>query len=354
MQPVTFSKSGFEVTAHTRRRVPSGMFEPITTLLVNRGVDYTIGFDTGGYIDARLPDGSFLLVGPQYADYQGPDRTGPQDGWFAGWLEVGGEPTPLYDSQPGQHDHQHGTDPGPLLACINEHLDRRGVPSKQEVQERLVRAESLLHRAGFVPTVHNGVACHRLPAAMLDPGERRTAVTRAADYLRAEGFGVNYPADLTDWVAERAVLPSRPLAGLGGEIAKAGHTEEVVAALSVLTAPGDGVLDQAVDVLHQTAAWWEGLNSTASDPHYAARLREIANRTDSYVREIRALRGDLADRHAAHPQAAARSAASGHDPRVAAALASSPASERTLTGHHAETLLAAPPPAADRPAGRIR
>ncbi|WP_051816771.1 hypothetical protein [Kitasatospora sp. NRRL B-11411] len=127
-----------------------------------------------------------------------------------------------------------------------------------------------------------------------------------------------------------------------------------MAALSVLTAPGDGVLDQAIDALQQTATWWEGLNSTSSDPHYAARLREVANLTDRYVQEIRALRGDLADRHAAHPQSAARSAASGHDLRVAAALASSPASERTLTGHPAEALLAAQPPAAGRPAGRNR
>ncbi|MFC8720645.1 hypothetical protein [Kitasatospora sp. NPDC057198] len=354
MQPVTFSKSGFEVTAHTRRHLPGGTFEPITTLLAARGVDYTIDFDPGDYIDAHLPDGSFLLVGPRYADYQEPGRTGPQNGWFASWIEADGELNTLYNSEPGRPHHQHGTDTGPLLTCINEHLDRRGVPSEQEARERLVRAESLLHRAGFVPTTQNGVACHRLPAAMLDPAERRTAVTRAADYLRAEGFGVNYPADLTDWTAEQATLPSRSLARLGKEITKAGHTEEVVAALSVLTAPGDGVLDQAVDVLHQTATWWEGLNSTASDPHYAARLREIANRTDSYVREIRALRGDLADRHAAHPQAAARSAASGHDPRVVAALASSPASERTLTGHPVEALLAAPPPAADRPASRTR
>ncbi|WP_030459374.1 hypothetical protein [Kitasatospora sp. NRRL B-11411] len=207
MHPVTFSKSGFEVTAHTRRTPPNNEFTPITTLLVNRGVDYTIDFETGDYIDAQLPDGSFLLAGPQYADYQEPGWTGPQNGWFAEWLEVGGEPKPLYDSQPGHLHHEHGTDTGPLLACIDEHLDRRGVPSEQEVRERLVRAESLLHRAGFVPTIQNGVVCHRLPAAMLGPAERRVAVTRAADYLRAEGFGVNCPTDLTDWAAERATPP---------------------------------------------------------------------------------------------------------------------------------------------------
>ncbi|MFJ5879847.1 hypothetical protein [Kitasatospora cineracea] len=354
MQPVKFSKSGFKVTAHTRRTPPNNEFTPITTLLVNRGVDYTIDFETGDYIDAQLPDGSFLLAGPQYADYQEPGWTGPQNGWFAEWLEVGGEPTPLYDSQPGHLHHEHGTGTGPLLACIDEYLDRRGVPSEQEVRKRLARAESPLHRAGFVPTTQNGVACHRLPAAMLGPAERRTAVTRAADYLQAEGFDVNCPTGLTDWAAERATLPSHPLDRLGEDIAKAGHTEEVVAALSVLTAPGDGVLDQAVDVLHQTATWWEGLNSTSADPHYAARLREVAHLTDRYVREIRALRGDLADRHATHPQAAARSAASGHDLRVAAALAHAPASGRTPTGHSAETPLAAQPPATDRPASRNR
>ncbi|MFD7734205.1 hypothetical protein ACFV6F_27965 [Kitasatospora phosalacinea] len=354
MQPVTFSKSGFGVTAHTRRTPPNNEFTPIITLLAARGVEYTIDFETGDYIDAQLPDGSFLLAGPQYADYQEPGWSGPQNGWFAEWLELGGEPAPLYDSQPGHLDHEHGTDTGPLLACLNDHLDQRGVPSEQEVRKRLARADSLLHRAGFVPTSQNGVACHRLPAAMLDPDERRTAVTRAADYLRAEGFGVDCPTDLTDRAAAGTALPSRPLDRLGEDIAKAGHTEDVVAALSVLTTPGDGVLDQAVDALHQTATWWEGLNATASDPHYAARLREIADLTDRYVREIRALRGDLADRHAPHPQAAARSAASGHDLRVTAALASSPASERTLTGHPAEALLAAQPPATGRPSGRNR
>ncbi|MFB7946505.1 hypothetical protein ACFC6L_16500 [Kitasatospora phosalacinea] len=354
MQPVKFSQSSFGVIAHTRRRVPGGEFESITALLVNRGVGYTIDFDTGDYVDAQLPDGSFLLVGPQYADYQGPRRTGPQEGWFAGWLEAGGEFNPLYDSRPGHLDQEHGTDPRALLACIDEYLDRRGVPSEQEVRDRIVRAESLLHRAGFVPTAANGVACHRLPAAMLDPGERRVAVTRAVGYLRAEGFGVDCPADLTDRSAAGSALPSRPLARLGEDIAKAGHTAEVVAALSVLTAPGDGVLDQAVAALQQTATWWKSLYAAPADPYYAARLREIANLTDSYVGEIRTLRGHLADRNAAHPRAAAQAATNGHDPRMVAALSSSPASERTLAGHPVETLLAAKPSATGSPVCRNR
>ncbi|MFG3224697.1 hypothetical protein ACGF07_07955 [Kitasatospora sp. NPDC048194] len=170
---------------------------------------------------------------------------------------------------------------------------------------------------------------HRLPAAMVDPGERKATVTRAVDYLRASGYRFTCPADLIDHRLPPTLPPSRSLAQVGEAIAGAGHTRRVADALSELTAPGDGVLDQAVAVLHESAAWWEGLGG-ASDPHYAARLRYIADMADGYVREIRAMRGDLADRHTAHAGRArpAAQATAGPDARVLAALATSPTDHR--------------------------
>ncbi|MEE1786903.1 hypothetical protein PUR71_28950 [Streptomyces sp. SP17BM10] len=344
MQSVQFAEDSLGVTAHTRRPSPAGRFADITTLLMQRDVDFTIDFETGDYIDAQLPDGSSLVAGPLYDEDQcGLEQMGPQNGWFVGWLERGGDLTTLYNSQPGMLNQQHGTNVGPMLACIDDHLDQRGVPSQQDVRDRLVRAESLLHRAGFIPVVRYGrETYHRLPAAMVDSAERRTAVTRAVDYLRAESFGVNCPAGLIDPEAAPVALPSRPLAELGANIAKASHTGEVVEALSELTAPGDGVLDQVVGVLNQTAAWWKELGGGA-DPHYAARLRYIADKADGYVREIRAMRGDLADRHAAHPHHSRPvlptvRPTTGTDARVEAALATSPTVLRTPTAHAAEAV----------------
>ncbi|MFJ6382683.1 hypothetical protein ACIQI7_22115 [Kitasatospora sp. NPDC092039] len=64
---------------------------------------------------------------------------------------------------------------------------------------------------------------------------------------------------------------------------------------------------------------------------------------DGYVREIRAMRGDLADRHTVHADRArpTTQATAGPGARVLASLVTSPAAVRTLTGHPAEAVLAA-------------
>jgi hypothetical protein len=139
---------------------------------------------------------------------------------------------------------------------------------------------------------------------MTDVVEQRQMVTRAVDMLQAEGFDVSCDPGLLD--------PSLPPSGDQGlslgdrlshltqSIRSAAHTGEVVAALSELTAPGDGVLQRLVESLNTTADWWEGLGEPA-DPHYANRLRYIAKKLDSYALDIRSMRGELADRHTDHP-----------------------------------------------------
>ncbi|MEV7121221.1 hypothetical protein [Kitasatospora griseola] len=167
-------------------------------------------------------------------------------------------------------------------------------------------------------------------------------MTRAIDYLRADGFGYNCPADLVDQEAAPVALPSRSLAQVRDAIAQARHTSQVADALSELTAPGDGVLDQTVGLLRQTASWWEGLGRGV-DPHYASRLRYIADLADGYATEVRAMRGVLADRHAPHPGRSRSTdpAAAPAEARVTAALATSPAATRTPIGRHADAAPAA-------------
>ncbi|MEV4555750.1 hypothetical protein AB0K51_01990 [Kitasatospora sp. NPDC049285] len=336
---------------------PARRYAHITGPLAQRGLDTGVDFGAYDYIVvAELPDETWLTISP-------PPESGSAHapGFPDEWLVTRTHPDDpelfelVYDSRPdGPHARNRGSVPA-LLTAIDEHLDRLGVPSRQQVQALHAGAESALHRAGFVPVVRVHETYHRLPAAVVEPTERRAAVTRAVDFLQADGYGFAGPADLLDPGLPLALPPSRSLAQVTEAISQASHTREVVDALSELTAPGDGVLDQAVSALHETASWWEGLGG-AADPHYAARLRYIATMADGYVREVRAMRGDLADRHTAHPgraRPAPQLAASSVDARVVAALATSPTSGRTLTGHPAEAVLAAPA-AAVRPAGLRR
>ncbi|MET8539907.1 hypothetical protein ABZW03_04515 [Kitasatospora sp. NPDC004799] len=241
MQPVVqFSEDNLGVTALTRLPLPTGRFAAITVPLAKREVEFTIDFETGQHIEARLPDGSFLVAGPTFDDTdQDFDPPGPQNGWFVGWLDprVGKvEVEPLYDSQFGERDQQHGTDVAPMHAALDAHLDRRGVPTEQDVQDQRKRAESLLHRAGFVPvTTGSQQTHHRLPSAMTDLAERRVAVTRAIDYLRAEGFAYDCPADLfgqTAAPADRHV----PHPGLADPAVRPATDPRVSAALATSTA----------------------------------------------------------------------------------------------------------------------
>ncbi len=226
MRSVRFAEDSLGVTAHTRQPPPRA-FTEITGPLTAREVGFTIDFATGAYIDASLPDGSFLLAGPAFKEGYDDDFDEAEEsrhGWHVGWIAPGlSTVETLYDSEPGGPDQQHGTDVAPMVASINEHLDRRGVPSEQEVQDRLNRAESLLRQAGFVQVEHY----HRLPAATIEPAERRAAVTQAVGYLRAEGLAVDGPADLIDHSADDA-LPAPWLARPGPSIGATGHPVDEV------------------------------------------------------------------------------------------------------------------------------
>ncbi|MGF1425466.1 hypothetical protein [Kitasatospora sp. LaBMicrA B282] len=136
---------------------------------------------------------------------------------------------------------------------------------------------SALHLAGFESVVTPDGLYHRLPAEM-DRIEHRAAVTHAVDRLQAEGYHCVGHERLTAPAHPKS--PSRSLTGLPEAIKHARHTDEVAASLSLLTTPGHGVLDQAIDALTDSATWREQLGSTASDPHYAARLRYITDRLD--------------------------------------------------------------------------
>ncbi|MFD5626426.1 hypothetical protein [Streptomyces sp. NPDC127072] len=226
-----------------------------------------------------------------------------------------------------------------LLAAIDARLDQLGLPPRPESQ-RLAQesaADAVLHRAGFVPVVLFRERFHRLPSAMTDLVEQRQMVTRAFDMLRAEGFDVLCDPDLLDSSrpppGDHGLSLGDRLGHLTQSIQSAAHTSKAVAALSELTAPGDGVLQRVVESLNTTADWWEGLGAPA-DPHYANRLRYITEKLDSYALEIRSMRGDLADRHTDHPdrvQARVDRVAPDEPaaPRVAAALAVSPTARRT-------------------------
>ncbi|MDX3376447.1 hypothetical protein PV390_18775 [Streptomyces sp. ME02-6991-2A] len=222
-----------------------------------------------------------------------------------------------------------------MLAAVDTRLDQLGVPPRPEPKRFAhdVAADAVLHRAGFVPAVEfGGEHYHRLPSAMTDPEEQRLVVTRAFDMLRADGFDISCDPDLLEHDMPPPWIPETSLGDRLGFLAKhiqaSTHTRGMVANLSEVTAPGDGVLQRVVEILDTTAEWWEGFGEPA-DHRYAQRLRTIAESLDSYAIELRAIRGDLADRHAVHPrknrvrenQVAASTPAS---PRVRAALAPSP------------------------------
>ncbi|MFJ4184219.1 hypothetical protein [Kitasatospora sp. NPDC089509] len=215
IQPVRFSEDNRGVTALTRPPLPTDRFAAVSVPLVKRGVGFTIDFETGEHIEARLPDSSFLLAGPTFDDIdEDLETTGPQNGWVMGWLDpLSGkvDVEVLYDSRPGGLDQQHRTDVAPMHAALDGHLDRRGVPAEQDVQDRRNRAESLLHRAGFVAVTTDQQTHHRLASSMTDPAERRAAVTRAIDYLQAEGFAYDCQAGLVSQTAASAAhTPDRP------------------------------------------------------------------------------------------------------------------------------------------------
>ncbi|MFJ5938562.1 hypothetical protein [Streptomyces sp. NPDC093071] len=308
-------------------------YDYLTTPLRQRGLECTVEFGLSDYIvHAELPDGSSLIISPP----QEPSSEHPEgpESWTVTRHRDSGPAVyeVIYDSGPeGLHAWNGGSVPH-LLAVVDARLDRLGVAPRRE-QERSAEVQAagtVLYRAGFVPAVaFGGVHYHRLPSAMTDPAEQRLAVTRALHMLQAEGFHFVCDPSLAVAGLSRPQGHEMSLGDLLGRLAQsvqgATHTSEAVAALSKLTAPGDGVLQRVVEVLDTTAAWWEGMGGTA-DQRYADRLRLIAEDLDSYASRLQAIRNDLADRHIPHPEKTP--AAQAVSARVSAALAPSPSAGR--------------------------
>ncbi|MFJ7244496.1 hypothetical protein ACIQWA_07565 [Kitasatospora sp. NPDC098652] len=79
-----------------------------------------------------------------------------------------------------------------LLAGVYGYLDRID-PSWRRAEATLLRAEALLRQAGFVKNLSAEHTSYRLPATLAESAQRRAAVARAVDALRAAGYGVTCP-----------------------------------------------------------------------------------------------------------------------------------------------------------------
>lgn len=349
---VTLQREGTRVTARASEPVPQQAaagtperehgYSHLTTPLRQRGLECTVEYGLSDYIvHAALPDGSSLIISPpQEPPSEHPP--GHPECWTVTRHRVA-EPVVyemVYDSEPdGPHAPNGGSVPS-LLSAIDARLDQLGVSPRPE-QKRSAQehaADAVLHRAGFVAAVtYGGEHYHRLPSAMTDPDEQRLVVTRAFDMLQAEGFDISCDPALLEYSLPPTLIPETSLGDRLGYLAQSiqasTHTSQAVAALSELTAPGDGVLQRVVEILGTTADWWDGFGDTA-DRLYSNRLRHIAENLDSYALQLRAIRGVLADRHTAYPETARVRAdrttpQAPASPRVNAALAASPTARGT-------------------------
>jgi hypothetical protein len=355
--------SGPSADASARRSAHSDYpYEHLTGLLRRRGLDCAVEFGLSDYtVHVALPDGSALLISPPQ---EPPARHPP--GLPPAWLVTRGHPGDpalhevVYDSEPGGPDEEHGAAPGPLFAAIDSRLEQLGVPLlRGPVAPGSVPAvEAVLHRAGFIPVIdRTGDHHHRLPVGMTDPAEQRRTVTAAVDALKHYGIAYAAPAGLLD-IGQPPGRPPDSVVGFNDRLAHltetvqgAMHSGQVVAALSELTAPGDGALHHIGDVLEAAAEWWRDLDGPF-DPLYAAQLHRITGHLISCSLDIRQLRNALADRHTTRPERPARfeGAVKVVDPvgerRQAAAQATSPAA--TGTRHDQ------PPPPGTDPAPPVR
>ncbi|MFJ2113096.1 MULTISPECIES: hypothetical protein [unclassified Streptomyces] len=322
---ITFQCEDTYVTAHTSTPFREDtvtsereqQYHHLVAPLRLRGLVCTVEYGLSDRIvRAELPDGSALIISPP----QEPATDHPP-GYPESWLVTRGHPDDstfhevVYNSEPdGPHAPYGGSIPH-LLAGIGTRLDQLGLPPSPGPQQ-LAREDAI----------------HRLPAAMTDPADQRRAVTRALGMLHTEAiFGISSDPDLLNPDPPCPGTRGTSLGDLSRSIQTAGHTSEVVAALSELTAPGDGILQQVVDSLTATADWWKELGEP-TDRHHADRLRHITEQLDSYAVEIRSLRDGLADRHTSHPQHTWSDQSVSLEPvvpRVTAALSTSPGVRRT-------------------------
>jgi len=333
-----------------------GWVPQITAALRSRGLPSELEDGISAtYIYAPLPDGRKLVITPP----QEPSEEQPPGAWLAlAERESDASCEIWWDSETTGPDHAHlGIEP--LLAAVDRHLDDLGVAPRPDPRPVLNEdgTHPSLYRAGFIAVELPTGRFHRLPLAMTDPDEQRLAVTRAVDGLRFEGFEVTCPPELLT-EDPRALHMSRAqdfgvdhLAAFVSDHAR--HTRDVVAALDKIASPLDGTLAQAVAALHAAADWWQTLDGPDAERH-VYRLHLMATEIDRSTVEVRALRGELADRHTAKPlgpRAGAPTPPGRDSSRAQAARATSPSARHTPpTDAPAVPPPAAPgPPAARRP-----
>jgi hypothetical protein len=325
----------------------------ITGPLRRRGLDCFATWSLDDYIiEAPLPDGSTLLVcPPQDPAVDHPPGFPPS--WHASQFTVAWHQT-IYNSQPGGAHARYGASVPRLLAALDTHLDQLGFPPRTTpALTTSYDADSVLHRAGFIPVVPaRGEPYHRLPYAMTSPAEQRAVLTATVDALRADGFDVTCDPALTDpGVPPRndyEVSLGDRIGHLADTITTATHSREVTTALSELTAPGDGVLTRTGEIL-ETAADWQQTHGGLTGAVHADRLRLLARRLQTTALEIRAARNDLADQHTparaesspvagqASPgsrERAARLTSSTTSPSTGTPPAPPPPGTSTAPGHH--------------------
>ncbi|MFI7174673.1 hypothetical protein [Streptomyces spororaveus] len=207
-------------------------------------------------------------------------------------------------------------------------------------------AHSILQRTGFVPVVRLHETYHRLPAG-LDHAEETRLATRAVSRLQAVGYDLGAdPAFATERREPHYLTLGAQVANLATRIREAETTEEVSEALTELTATDDGILPALAEVLSATADFYQDLGRS-SDPYSAGRLRYLATeRLGVIASDLRAIRNELADRHAAHPHRSPCPQEVAGDEREKSAACPCPAPARIPTTP--STPAAAPPAPASR------
>ena len=358
---VRFAREGELVTARVdgpRLPLPPaphsrvvGWVPQITAALRSRGLpsEWEDGI-SATYIHAPLPDGRKLVISPP----QEPSEEQPPGAWLAlAERESDASCEMWWDSETTGPGHAHLCIE-PLLAAVDRRLDGLGVAPRPDTRPVLneVGTHPSLYRAGFIAVELPIGRFHRLPLAMTDPNEQRRAVTRAVDGLRFEGFEVNCPSELLTedpraFHATRAqVFGVDHLAEFVSD--QALHTRDVVQALDEATSPLDGSLARAVETLHAAADWWQDLDGPDTERH-VYRLHLMATQIERSTEEVRALRGELADRHTDRPllpRAGARAVRDDNSSRAQAARSVSPSARHTPpTG----TPPSAQPPASQPP-----
>ncbi|QMU74828.1 hypothetical protein GXW83_02605 [Streptacidiphilus sp. PB12-B1b] len=358
---VSFAREGKLVTARidgprlplspSPRSQVVGWVPQITAALRSRGLPSELEDGISAtYIHAPLPEGRKLVITPP----QEPAEEQPPGAWVA-LAEREGEPgcEMWWDSQTTGPDHAH-LGIAPLLAAVDRRLDDLGVAQRPDPRPVLneVGTHPSLYRAGFVPVEAPTGRFFRLPLAMADPDGQHRAVTRAVESLRFEGFGVRCPPQLLSDDPRALHLNRAELFGLGQlpQFVRdhALHTRDVVGALDEFASPLDGMLAQAVETLHAAADWWQDLDGPDTERH-VYRLHLMATQIERSTEEVRALRGELADRHTDRPllpRAGARAVRDDNSSRAQAARSVSPSARHTPpTG----TPPSAQPPASQPP-----